>query len=67
MWLVNALPCSTTARNAKYAFLKGDAQRHALNVALICTVVTSLSLATIIVLTTEALRRRAISTAKVAA
>ena len=60
MWQRNALPSCITARGARYEFLGNNDRRRVLNVALICTAIVSLSLATIIALCMAALRLREI-------
>lgn len=63
-WHRNARNSSAPVLPAKYDFLRETDRRHALDAALIYTVIISLSLAIIIAVFTEALRRRATSTGK---
>lgn len=64
MWPFDVVRLSMPVLPAKYAFLRQTNRKRVLNAALICTVVISLSLAIVIALCTERLRRRATSTEK---
>lgn len=63
-WPGNVVNLSMPALPVKYAFLLEQNRKCALRVALIYTVIISLSLAIIIALLTEGLRRRATFTGK---
>lgn len=64
IWRKNAANSSTAVLPVKYEFLLDASRKHALNAALTCIVAISLSLAIIIAVFTEALRRRATSTGR---